>query len=943
MANNKNEAKIRFVAETSDLSQKIKDANSDIKGLSAELRLNEAEFKNTGDAATYMANKQKLLEEEIAANKQKQEALNGKMQLAKQIFGENSDEAQKWSRQLINAKTEGERLKTQVNELNTELDANEEDLENAGTAAEEAGDGYTVLKGAMSELVADGITAVKDGAVELATDSSKAYAQFAAQTGIAADAMDGYKKAIQDVYLDNFGESLEEVAEKMGKVKETTGELDPSKLKEMTENAMTLEDTFDMDMSESLRGAEALMTHFGLTSEQAFDLLAAGAQNGLNYSDELGDNVAEYSGKFAEAGYSAKDYFELLKNGSQGGAYNLDKVNDSINEVTTRLADGTIEEGLGNFSGKTKETFEAWKTGGATQKDVIDSIVADIQGTTNEQEKMNMAALAFGTMAEDGGTKFIEALSSTGSAFDDTKGKMQGLMSVKYDDIESSISGLGRAIRQNVLQPVVDEVTPKVTESIQEITGKIPEAVQKVQEMLPVLGGVAIAVGVVTAALKLQAAVTAVKTAMDAAQVTTLSGLIAAEWAQATAAAAAFAPYLLIVAAIAAVVAAIVLLVKNWDTVKEKCIEVAQIIGEKWNEISAAIQSAVSTAFNTASSVVSTVTAAIQTAISTAFNTASTVVSTVTAAIQTAISTAFNTASTVVSTVAAAIQTAISTAFNTASSVVSTVTAAIRTAVSTAFNAMKSAVTTAVNATKTAVTTVWNGIKSTVSTVVNAVRTTVTTVWNGIRSVTSSVWNGIKTAVTTPINAAKSAVSTTVNGIRSTMTSVFGGIRSTVSSIFSGIQSAITSPIQTAKNTLANLVSGIRGLFSGLHISLPHINLPHFRISGGTPPYGIAGKGTAPSIGIDWYAQGAVLKKATSFGINTVTGNRMVGGEAGYEAVAPIDVLQGYVQAAVESVVGNSALDYDLLADKIANACARTNTTLELDGRQLGRVVRGYV
>jgi phage-related minor tail protein len=943
VANNKNEAKIRFVAETSDLSQKIKDANSDIKGLSAELRLNEAEFKNTGDAATYMANKQKLLEEEIAANKQKQEALNGKMQLAKQIFGENSDEAQKWSRQLINAKTEGERLKTQVNELNTELDANEEDLENAGTAAEEAGDGYTVLKGAMSELVADGITAVKDGAVELATDSSKAYAQFAAQTGIAADAMDGYKKAIQDVYLDNFGESLEEVAEKMGKVKETTGELDPSKLKEMTENAMTLEDTFDMDMSESLRGAEALMTHFGLTSEQAFDLLATGAQNGLNYSDELGDNVAEYSGKFAEAGYSAKDYFELLKNGSQGGAYNLDKVNDSINEVTTRLADGTIEEGLGNFSGKTKETFEAWKTGGATQKDVIDSIVADIQGTTNEQEKMNMAALAFGTMAEDGGTKFIEALSSTGSAFDDTKGKMQDLMSVKYDDIESSISGLGRAIRQNVLQPVVDEVTPKVTESIQEITGKIPEAVQKVQEMLPVLGGVAIAVGVVTAALKLQAAVTAVKTAMDAAQVTTLSGLIAAEWAQATAAAAAFAPYLLIVAAIAAVVAAIVLLVKNWDAVKEKCIEVAQIIGEKWNEISAAIQAAISTAFNTARTVVSTVTAAIQTAISTAFNTASTVVSTVTAAIQTAISTAFNTASTVVSTVTAAIQTAISTAFNTASTVVSTVTSAIRTAVSTAFNAMKTAVTTAVNATKTVVTTVWNGIKSTVSTVVNTVRTTVTTVWNGIRSVTSSVWNGIKTAVTTPINAAKSAVSTTVNGIRSTMTSVFGGIRSTVSSIFSGIQSAITSPIQTAKNTLANLVSGIRGLFSGLHISLPHINLPHFRISGGTPPYGIAGKGTAPSIGIDWYAQGAVLKKATSFGINTVTGNRMVGGEAGYEAVAPIDVLQGYVQAAVESVVGNSALDYDLLADKIANACARTNTTLELDGRQLGRVVRGYV
>lgn len=815
---NKNEAKIRFTAETSDMSQKIKDANTEIKGLSAELRLNEAEFKNTGDAATYMANKQKLLEAEIEANKQKQEALNGKMQLAKQIFGENSDEAKMWARQLTNAQTECEHLKTKINDLNAELDTNEESLEDAGTAAKEAGDGFTVLKGAMSELVADGITAVKDGAVELATDSSKAYAQFAAQTGTAADAMDGYKKAMQDVYLDNFGESLEDVAEKMGKVKEVTGEIDPSKLKEMTENAMTLEDTFDMDMGESLRGVNALMTHFGLTSEQAFDLMATGAQNGLNYSDELGDNVAEYSGKFAEAGYSASDYFQLLENGSQGGAYNLDKVNDSINEVTTRLADGTIEEGIGSFSDKTKETFEAWKEGGATQKDVVDSIVSDIQGTTNEQEKMNMAALAFGTMAEDGGTKFIEALSSTGSTFDETKGKMQDLASVKYDDIESSISGLGRSIRQNVLQPVVDEITPKVTETIQEITGKIPEAVQKVQEMLPALGGVAVAIGVVTAALKLQSAVTAVKTAMDAAQVTTLGGLIAAEWAQATAAAAALAPYLLIVAAIAAVIAAVVLLVKNWDKVKEKCIEVAKIIGEKWEEI-----------------------------------------------------------------------------------------------------------------------------KTTISTAVNGIKTTVTTVFNGVKSTATTVWNAIKTAVTTPINTAKTLVSTAVNGIKSTVTSVFNGLKSSVTSIFNGIKTAITSPITTAKNTLSNLVSGIKNLFSGLHISLPHIKVPHFRISGGEAPWGIAGKGTAPSIGIEWYAKGAILKKATAIGTNTKTGKKMVGGESGYEALAPIDVLQGYVEAAVDNAMAASTIDYDLLGEKIAHACARLNVSLELDGRQMGRMVRGYV
>lgn len=425
-------------------------------------------------------------------------------------------------------------------------------------------------------------------------------------------------------------------------------------------------------------------------------------------------------------------------------------------------------------------------------------------------------------------------------------------------------------------------VISDVVKQVSEVVTKIAQVVQSSPELQAVIVGVAAGLGILATALAISSVISVVQKAFALLNTTMLAN-----------------PIFLVVTALAALAAGLVYAYNNSET----------------------FRNIVNQAFEVMKSVVITVVTTVRNTVVTVFE-----------AIKSAISTAVSTASTVVSNV-----------FNTMKSTVTTIVNTINTAASTAFNAMKSAVTTAVNATKTAVTTVWNGIKSTVSTVVNAVRTTVTTVWNGIRSVTSSVWNGIKTAVTTPINAAKSAVSTTVNGIRSTMTSVFGGIRSTVSSIFGGIKSAITSPIQTAKNTLANLVSGIKGLFSGLHISLPHINLPHFRISGGTPPYGIAGKGTAPSIGIDWYAQGAVLKKATSFGINTATGNRMVGGEAGYEAVAPIDVLQGYVQAAVESVVGNSALDYDLLADKIANACARTNTTLELDGRQLGRVVRGYV
>ena len=97
------------------------------------------------------------------------------------------------------------------------------------------------------------------------------------------------------------------------------------------------------------------------------DYIVKGTQNGLDKTNELGDNLSEYSGKFAQAGYSASEYFQLLQNGLQGGAYNLDKVNDAINEVTTRLADGTIGDSIDLYSQKTQGLFLAWQNGEATR------------------------------------------------------------------------------------------------------------------------------------------------------------------------------------------------------------------------------------------------------------------------------------------------------------------------------------------------------------------------------------------------------------------------------------------------------------------------------------------------------------------------------------------------------------------------------------------------
>ena len=311
---------------------------------------------------------------------------------------------------------------------------------------------------AKAGLVA-GIAAIGSAAVKMASDIESSINKFSAQTGIAGEELDKYQTMMEEIYASNYGESFEDVANAVSSIKLQFDDIDDESLQSLTEGALTLRDTFDMDLNESLRGMDQLMTQFGLSAEEAMDLMASGAQNGLNYTDELGDNISEYAGKFAQAGYSAKDYFQLLKNGTQGGAYNLDKVNDAINEITTRLADGTIEESLDMYSEKTKEVFKQWQNGEATQKEVIDSIVEDIQNCTNEQDKLTMSATAFGTMGEDANAKFVESLTSVGETFNDVNGTMEEVEGTMSGGVNAQIEALKRNVEM-LLVPIGELLLP---------------------------------------------------------------------------------------------------------------------------------------------------------------------------------------------------------------------------------------------------------------------------------------------------------------------------------------------------------------------------------------------------------------------------------------------------------------------------------------------------
>lgn len=731
---------------------------------------------------------------------------------------------------------DGEAIRNLIEELKQAGDAAQDTAEDMGQIAENT-------KGAALMQTADQLSAVGDKIQDIGTKAMDAYTEtenavtkvnaYFGKTGQAAEES---ANVIKSVYSDGVGESMDSVADAVLMVKKNLGDLSETDLTNLTQQAITLDELYGIDMNETLRGVNSLMQQYGLTAQEAMDYIVVGTQNGLDKTNELGDNLSEYAGKFSQAGYSASEYFQLLDNGLKNGAYNLDKVNDAINEVTTRLVDGTIGESIGSFSTKTQELFTSWQNGGATQKQVIDSIVADIGNCTNQQEALNLAALAFGTMAEDGNLKFITSLTSVGSTYDSVKGSAQGMFdatTTPMQQMESNTRKLQQALVPlgEKLAELANAILPPLVSVITTIGGWFERLPGPVQNFVIILGAL------LAAFTALTPVIAAISVAMGALNISML-------------------PIIAVIAAVAAAIAGIIAIIQNWGAI-------TQWFGELWNTICTGIGSMVDS-------------------LKAWFSNLWTHLQSVWEGICNVVQTAVMLLGSIIQGAIDIITLPFQMIWENCKGIVSSVWEGIKSVVSSAIHAVSSTISSVMDAIKNVISTVWNAISSKVSSVLNAIKTTVSTIFNAVKSVVSSVWNGIKSVISSVVDGIKSKVSSVFNGVKSTVTSIFNGIKSTATSVWNGIKDAIIKPVEAAKNAVKGIIDKITGFFSGMKLELPKIKLPHFKISGKlslSPP-------SVPHLSIDWYKEGGILTKPTVFGMNG--SSLMAGGEAGKEAVLPL-------------------------------------------------------
>lgn len=302
---------------------------------------------------------------------------------------------------------------------------------------------------------------------------NKAVNQIGASTGATGKDLKQLGQIAQNVYSHNFGDGLEDVADGISVVRQTT-QLMGKELQVATEAGFALRDTFGYDLAESARTASSLMKNFQIDAEKAYNIIAVGAQNGADQNGDLLDTLNEYSAQYAALGLSADQFVNGLISGAKAGVFSIDKVGDAVKEFNIRAKDGS-KSTTGAFATlklNATKTMQAFASGGDTAQRAFFQVVRALESMQDPVAKNQTAVALFGTQYEDLEQTVLPVLASMEDSSKQAYDALGQINQVKYDDLGSAMEGLKRTI-EGALLPSASKIT----------SGPLMDAMEALQDM----------------------------------------------------------------------------------------------------------------------------------------------------------------------------------------------------------------------------------------------------------------------------------------------------------------------------------------------------------------------------------------------------------------------------------------------------------------------------
>ena len=297
--------------------------------------------------------------------------------------------------------------------------------------ATEAGGKFEKLTGAVGKTTAGLTVTVAVAGTALAGVSklvNAIYDQQGQVSALQAKTTGSYKEskeaisAINKLYAQGYGESVEDLTETYTKLKQMNPKAEVGELAEQTKLVTQYSKASGADTEEVLKGAQNATKAWNMSYQDYFDNLFTLQKQGGDVGGEISDNMAEYSQVLGQMGLSAKDSFSMIANGIKTGAYNGDKLLDFTKEFSISLNDGRMDKSISEFSKKSQDMFQGYKDGKVTAGDMFKQISGEMSKMTDKQKEATLASNLWSALGEDNSLKVLESLGKQNKAFSDVSG-----------------------------------------------------------------------------------------------------------------------------------------------------------------------------------------------------------------------------------------------------------------------------------------------------------------------------------------------------------------------------------------------------------------------------------------------------------------------------------------------------------------------------------------
>jgi phage-related minor tail protein len=603
MAKNIKGITIELDGETKGLDKALQSVNKRSRDLNSELKEVERSLKFNPGNAELAAQKQRILSEQAENTAKKLKQLKDAQEQVDDQFAKgkiNQSQYDAFQREIIETQSKLDNFEDKLKSTQNKVDTFGDRMKKAGDEMKSAGEKIKTAGEGMSQAgssLTTGLTAPLLGlgalAGKVADEHSSAQGKIRAQLGLTADESKEFEKVSLNLWKNAFGESVGEAAEAVALVSKNMQYIPSGELEKAAEKAFILRDAFDVGVAESTRTADQLMAHFGLSASDAFDIITKGFQDGLDFSGEWLDTLNEYAPQFSALGMSAEDMFNQLAAGADAGAFNLDKVGDAAKEFNIRVKDGskTTSDSMKQLSSDTRNLWKAFLEGDATGGQVMQSIITELSNMDDKVKANQIGVGLFGTQWEDLETDVISALGNGTDFLGEFKGATEEAGKALYDNFGTRLSEAWREMQVALiplgesLLKIAEEWLPKVIENVKKLADWFVNLSPSAQQVVLIMGALVAALGPLLIIL--------------GSIISVVGSLIGIAGGLGISLGALLAPVGLVVAAIAALIAIGVLLYKNWD-------EITKFAKLSWSIISKTVKDKLREAEDTIRNVMNT-------------------------------------------------------------------------------------------------------------------------------------------------------------------------------------------------------------------------------------------------------------------------------------------------------------------------------------------------